>query len=146
MIEIAAVLAATKTITDIAKSLSDTSAKIQVEEVKVALTNAVIDLQTQLLSIQADYQGILSLNEQLRQQLVEKENWERKASNYHLESLGGAAFVYALNSSSDTNEPPHWICPNCYEESRKSILFKSGTRREYKCPNCEVVISTERFP
>jgi len=38
-------------------------------------------------------------------------------------------------------EPPHWICPHCYEDGRKSIVHdaeKHDTRRRHiiKCPRC----------
>jgi hypothetical protein len=57
-------------------------------------------------------------NEQLRQQLKAKEDWENQKSQYQLEQTAGGAVVWVF-----TGAPKHYACPSCF--SKATILYRT---------------------
>jgi rubrerythrin len=136
-------------ITSAAKRLSDTREEVKVNEVAIQLQGIVLDLQSEMMMIQSDYQNILRSKEDLEKKLVEQENWDKERTRYHLKNVGTGltGFVYALNKSEPSIEPPHWICPNCYEDKKKSILqFTRKMPSSWNCPRCKTEVVITGFP
>ena len=51
-------------------------------------------------------------NDQLCQQLKEKEGWESQKSQYHLQETSGGAIVYVFSGA-----PKHYACTNCFTKN-----------------------------
>jgi hypothetical protein len=69
--------------------------------------------------------------------------WKTVVARYELKSIATSVFVYALKESADTSEPPHWLCPDCFHQERKSILRRRAKDRRgtmYTCGNCKADI------
>ena len=111
-------------ITSAAKRLADAREEVKVNEVAIQLQGIVLDLQSEMMMIQSDYQNILRSREDLGKKLIEMEGWDKERARYHLEKVGGSwsGFVYALNVKNPSVEPAHWLCAHCYEDKKKSIL------------------------
>jgi len=65
--------------------------------------------------------------------------WGSEKKRYQLTDVGGGAFAYALKAAMSNGEPPHYICTNCYEQSKKSILNHIDTGdglHVLSCPRC----------
>ena len=97
------------------------------------LNNAIIDMQAAVLEAQSD--AITSQQAHSRQnaRIAEIEqavsnfqDWETEKARYALVNTGtgnyDGVFVYLLRSESAQGEPPHYICPRCFEQRIKSIL------------------------
>lgn len=128
------------------QGISKASTEIHIEEVKIALHEGILDLQSKLSLAYADYEGILKLNEELRQKLTNKEKWEQEKTRYRLTNVGSGVVVYVLNEPAKGIEPPHWLCPNCYEQEQKSILQRQEKQRTYGCPFCKNSFLSSEFP
>lgn len=116
------------------------SGKIDAEvEAKAAeLNNAVLSLQGTLFSLQSQNQELLKEKDRLESELVKMANWDKEAQRYQLHELCSGVFVYALKEDPDNAEPPHYLCPNCYQEHRKSILQSQRPQvrgTSYLCTN-----------
>ena len=72
--------------------------------------------------------------------MIEITNWEKEASRYQLEELCSGVFVYSTKKGEENGEPPHKICPNCYQKHHKSFLQIKDLDyhgRDYVCTNPE---------
>ena len=61
---------------------------------------------------------------ELEATIAEYDNWEAEKDRYELYQIkpsGGFAYRLRKECVQDA-EPNHYICPNCYENRRKSIL------------------------
>lgn len=90
---------------------------------KVSLNEAVIDLQGQILTAQESYTTLLAKVGELENKLASYEDWEAQKQRYVLKPHGErAALAYALQDGVEPPEHPHSICPDCYQNRKKSIL------------------------
>jgi len=132
--EVFAGLGALKTAFDIAKGLKDID--------DVARRNAaVIELQERILSAQQSQSALVERVHDLEKEVAGFEKWEAEKKRYALTDFGGNSFAYALKPEASNGEPPHRICPNCYEKGQKAILqfrFRSAAtgRDRWICNGC----------
>jgi hypothetical protein len=107
---------------------------------KVALNEAVIDLQGQILTAQESYTALLGKVGELEKKLAQFENWEAEKQRYELKEHGDAkVLAYALKEGVEPSERPHSICPDCYQQRTRSIL-QSETRYQngqHVCLACQ---------
>ncbi len=112
---IAGGLASLKAAKDIAESLLNLrdNAKFQA---------AVVELQGKILSAQSDQFASMERVRELETQLTKLEAWATEKKRYQLTDFGGGTFAYLLKPEAANGEPIHWLCANCYQKGRKSIL------------------------
>ena len=130
-----------------AKRLADTREEVKVNEVAIQLQGIVLDLQTEMMMVQSNYQNVLGANEDLKKQLVQHEQWEKDKERYELKFVGNATFVYSLKPGIDPIQPHHWLCTNCYKDGKKSILQRldRGAPMMF-CPSCKTEIRPHDWP
>jgi hypothetical protein len=131
-----------------AKRLSDTRVEVKVNDVAIQLQGIVLDLQSEMMIIQSDYQGVLRSKEELEKKLIEQEGWDKERARYHLEKAGAGDwfnFVYALKAGTQPVEPAHWLCTHCYEDKKKSVLLSRPNSRWY-CPRCNTEVLIGGLP
>ena len=141
---------------DIANAIKQLDKEVAVNEKATELFNIIINLQqlvsslqSDLIIIQSQHHEITQIKNNLEKQLMEKEQWDITASNYELKEIDSAVFVYAPkpnnNGTKFSKEPYHWICTNCYQKRKKSVLQhvrgKGGPLRDMFCPECKTHIS-----
>lgn len=130
--EIATGYSALKSAYEIARGLKDINDR-------VALNAAVIDLQEKILSAQ---EAATDARQRLRdmQALIDSFNqWEEIVTRYTLKDFGGNTYAYELRAEVANGEPHHLLCPNCYQNKRRSILQYEDTysgRRQFECQSC----------
>jgi hypothetical protein len=145
--EFATAIGLLKTITSTTKGLLDAREEAKINDVAIYLQGIVLDLQSEMMMIQPDYQNVLRSRDELEKKLAEHENWDNERARYHLEKAQGmwGNCVYALNASNPAVEPAHWICAHCYENQKKSIL-QARPENKWYCPRCATVILVTGFP
>jgi hypothetical protein len=116
--EVYAGIAAFKTMFDQAKSLMD---------IHDANTRnmAIIGLQQQILSAQAEESALLERVRALENENVELKKWDAEKRRYQLEMLPPGVYVYGLRPENAAGEPLHSICQTCYQRGKKSVLHAS---------------------
>lgn len=122
---------------DIVKGMISLKSSTELNEKTIELQSVIIDLHSDLMAIQSQYQELLKSKSDLESQLVQMKNWDITASNYKIISVNAGNFVYEYQN---TSEPKHWLCPNCFESQKKSILqcdsMSGGRKIHVSCPNC----------
>ena len=131
--EVFAGLGALKSAFDIARGIKDLD--------DAAKRNAaVIGLQQTILTAQQAQAALLEEMDRLKKENAVKE-WEVGKDDYQLIKLGNETFVYTMKLS-NSGDPAHHLCPNCFTDRKKSILQKSVTHvgrwTVYACNRCGV--------
>jgi hypothetical protein len=133
--ELIAGLGLLKTAFDMAKGLKDISdATIR--------NGAVIELQEMILSAQQQQSALIERVRELEKEVARFETWEAEKQRYELKEVPGLNHVlaYTLKPEAQSSEPPHWICTNCYENRKRSILQPEervpGRAKVLVCNNC----------
>ena len=120
---------------NITESIGDTKLKIKSSE----LYDAIINLQSSILSLHSAYHSLLQDKHSLEKKLMKIETWEKEKIKYELVKIGEGVHIFSLKPDYEPSMPPHYICPNCYHDNKKSILvaeYTSSDESKYVCPKC----------
>ena len=141
-ITVGGALSSFKTLTDIAQSFLQVRDTTLIQGKVVELQSAIIGAQNETMAIQAAQAPLLARVDKLEKEIVRFKDWEGEKQRYHLKELVVGVLAYAMKSEAANSEPPHYICPNCYNQGKKSILQRTvpGSVRtlSLKCPDCRV--------
>jgi hypothetical protein len=138
--EILTLIASVKAAVDIARGMKALSDEVDSKEKASKLYDAIIEIQSQALSLQAQYQELLESNKNLTNELMEVQKWNQVESSYELTKLSNGVFVYSYKVSNQNIEPAHYACPKCFQSKKKSILQplrRIGNNTVHKCPECK---------
>lgn len=130
---------------DIAKGILELKSLTDVQGKVIELQSAILSAQSSALSANADQAAMAEEIKALKLELAELVAWSTQKQRYQLIPWGeGAALVYALKESCKEAEPPHWICPSCYETGRRAILQPSSVNgfAHIVCASCKFDIPT----
>jgi hypothetical protein len=117
---------------DIAKGLKDIDDAVR-------RNAAVIDLQQTILAAQQEQSVLIEKVRELEKEVTELKAWGAEKEKYELKNVGRGAFAYVRKKDAQPSEPSHWLCAQCYQNSKKSILqYHHGDHRDhvYDCSAC----------
>jgi hypothetical protein len=115
-------LSSLKTAYDIAKGLNAASTQASVNDVKIALQAHILEAQAAMVEAgQAQTVASQRIHD-LEIKIKGFNDWDAQKSRYELRNTGQGSLAYHLIEAAAPNEPPHWICPTCYEDGKRSIL------------------------
>ncbi len=144
---IQAAIGSLKTAGDIAKGFMQLKTTAEIQSKVIELQSEILAAQSGALAAQSDQSSLLEEIRQLKARMAEIEGWENEAKRYKLTDYGAGTFAYQLKTGMENGEPPHSLCPNCFQNRKKSILQTMGnpkdtdSRRLMMCPACD-----GRFP
>lgn len=129
-----------KTAGDIAKGFLQLKSLAELQGRVIELQSAILSAQTNALAAQSDQFAMLEEMRALKAEIAQVKAWEAYKQRYQLVSPFQGTAVYALRKSMSDGEPPHYICTNCYENGKRSILQCKETRTGdylavFACPN-----------
>lgn len=146
--ELSTIVTGIKGTIDIAKGLKSAYDAHTITQAQTEILEKLFSLQIDALSLQEKHSALVNEKEELAKKLMEFEQWEKTESQYQLEEVHFGVFVYSPKESERSTEPKHWLCTNCWEERKKSILqcdYKHSEGAGYTCPRCKTQIQM-RFP
>jgi Zn finger protein HypA/HybF involved in hydrogenase expression len=138
-----------KTAAEITQSLLELKTDAAVTAKAVELNGVIIDVQGKLLETQTQYSSVIGRVNELEAEIVRFKDWENEKQRYHLQQLVPGTLVYRLKPGMENGEPPHELCPHCYQQRVKSILQGTGTsqgREMFVCPHCKFSFIGKRIP
>jgi DNA-directed RNA polymerase subunit RPC12/RpoP len=138
MLVIQSAVSSLKTAGDIAKGFLQLKSIADVQGKVIELQSAILGAQTSALAAQSEQATMIQRVRDLEEEVRNVKAWEEAKQRYSLYEPTAGSFVYALKENSGSPEPSHWICTNCYENNKRSILqLKSiGKVDQYVCPHC----------
>ena len=125
-------------VANIAKRLVNTVKEVEAKKVAIELQSVILSLQDQILSMQHEHSNLLQIKNDLEKELMNLKDWEKTKSQYELKEVVPGFFVYSPKPNSKFSEPDHWLCANCFNDGKKSILQRK--RSKYLCPKCETEV------
>lgn len=130
-----------KAAADIALGLSKLKTMAEVNAKAIELQQIILGVQSTALTAQSEQAALVQRIRDLEQEVVRVKAWEAQKQRYALVKPWEGAVAYALKKSMCAGEPPHWICPHCYEDGRRSMLQdamdKSQGGTGYRCAACK---------
>lgn len=155
MVDISAIsglISSIKASTEISKALLNLRDENLIREKVGALNIQLFDAYGSALDARKAQAELLDQVDALKETILKFEKWDAEKERYQLAEVAPGAFAYALKAGAEHGEPPHHICPACYEQRRKSILqgdlSKSirGTSGVLKCLACGATIRVSFRP
>ena len=146
--DIATTLSAISSAKDFASLLINRKIDSAVTEKAIELQSGIIALQSGILAMQAENQTLTQENNLLKAELKKIEDWHIECERHQLVQITKGVFVYKLKDASTEPCSP-WLCTNCFENQKKSILQWQGQNYGgtfYSCPNCSLKIQDYSDP
>ncbi len=134
-----------KTAADIAIGISKLKTMTEVTAKAIELQQVILSAQSDALAAQSAQFSLIERIRDLEDELTEMKAWETEKQRYKLITPWTGSLTYGLKESMKGAEPPHYLCTNCYEDGRKSILNHNGNSTRwtsYVCPVCTSEIPT----
>src|SRR4051794_36274257 len=113
---------------DLVDRIIKTRDAVKLGELKIELQGKVMSALQCATSAQTHELELTDTIRELKQQIVELENWEAEKKRYQMQKLPPGVLVYALKPEMADGEPLHEICERCYQDGTKSVLHRSGER------------------
>ena len=111
------------------------------------LNGVIMDAQTRVFAVNEERSALIETVAKLEKQITQFKNWETQKKRYSLTEAAPGVFAYINKEDAKKPEPPHYICTNCYEDCKKSILHLSnlpGSRRMMlSCNGCNAKLVIE---
>lgn len=141
---LAGALGSLKNAYEISKAIVDLRDEIARQSAVLDLQRNIIEAQVQTLQAQASMSELVDKIRQLEALLEERHRWDETAAQYELKDFGGDTFAYTRKSNIIGGEPPHNLCPNCFQARKKSVLQRetndTGRAGRFRCLQCGVQI------
>jgi len=119
------------------KTVADLTTDTKVKEKTVAANNALIEIQSGLLTMQKESLELQQENDKLKRQIEQFNDWEKTKTLYKLVHTGGS-IMYQPSDLNPIQEPKRYYCPNCFEQKCLSIAqyFRTAGNNHF-CPKCK---------
>jgi len=137
---IAAALTSFNTLKNIAQTMVGLHDVKTLQAKVIEFNNAIIDAQTKIFLVNEERAALIETIRNLEKELTDLKAWETEKQRYQLTDVGDGTFAHALKQSMSASEPPHYICANCYEHAKKSILNHMqmpGGAHSLACSACD---------
>ncbi len=118
--------------TQLIKALMGVRDAAVIDSKMIELRDHLINAQNSIFESQAQQSTLIQRVHDLEKELMSIKAWEKEKERYQLIEPWRGCFLYALKEASKGTEPPHWICAQCYQEGRKSLLqntYKNNNHR-----------------
>lgn len=129
-----------------AKAALDILKGVQSLQTETAKNQAVIEVQRHVIEAQHGLSVSLKRIDDLEAEIVRLKDWSAEKQRYELKDTGQGSLAYHLKEGVEPPELQHWICPNCYQNGKKSILkhetLDIGRAETIVCHPCGLDIVT----
>lgn len=137
---IAQAFSAFKAMKDIAEATIGLRDAAAFRERQIEFQGKIIDAQNALFTLQEERASLIERIGTIEKELADLKGWGAEKQKYELKPISGfGAFAHMLKPDARGTEPPHWLCTQCYENGKKSVIQVFGEIDGYKiwkCPGC----------
>lgn len=140
-----AIISSIKATIDLAKVVNDFTTDTDLKIKTRDLYDSMISLQNIIFSLQSENQSLLNSKYELEKKFMELESWEKEKTKYKLVEISKGVVTYSFDTSQNPSIPSHYICKNCYNDKRASILdpvYIQTEGSQYICPRCKTELNT----
>ena len=141
--EASAIFASLKATIEIVRGLKSSYDASTITQVQSDILDQLLTTQMDALTLQEKHLAVINEKEELAKKLVQFEQWEKIESEYELKEIRPGMLVYSSKNYQQSKIPTHWLCTQCWEDRKKSILQASQHNESggvYVCPRCNLTI------
>ena len=125
---IAGTVSALKGAMDIAKTMVGLANSQAARAKVIELQAAILDAQQSAFAANEERATLIKRVSALEEKLRGVEKWDAEKQRYELVDIGDGNVAYQLKPPMRGGEPPHYVCANCYQKGKISILAHMDTR------------------
>ena len=143
--QITSAVSSLKVAGDIAVGLINLKTMAEVQSKAIELNQKIIAAQHDIFAANAAQTALIERVRELEKQIAEMKAWEGQKQRYKLAIPSSGATVYALRKSMSNGEPPHYLCTNCFQAGKPSILQNLKDKEGWHvlvCANCKAIVRT----
>ena len=143
--EIAAAVTGIRSALDITKAMVGLRDAEAFRAKSIELQSVVLEALDKAIEARESYAAQADRIRALEAEVAQLKAWDAEKQHYELKSLGTGAMAYVLKPEARGTETPHWLCPNCFQQGKKSFFQSDGTtvmrRLILACANCKTTIA-----
>jgi hypothetical protein len=134
--EIIAAIHSARTLGDLLKSARSLCNYNDLVAAVSEVNSNLMDATAVALASQEKQSQLASRISDLEKKLEEVEDWKRRFSRYQLHEFPTGTFAYALKAGMEDKGPFYFVCANCINSGKISILQPSEQRNYLICHPC----------
>lgn len=141
--ELTAAITSLRAAADIAKAMIGLRDAALIQSKVIELQGEILSAQSSAFAAQETQSALLERVRNLEKEVADLEAWETEREKYELKEIIAGVFAFGLKENAGTSEPQHFLCSNCYQDRRKSILQAQKGRDlepQLHCPKCQMTI------
>jgi len=146
---ISGVLQSFNAISNIGKALLGMRDAAKINEKVIELNHEILSVYQSAHAVLAQQSAMLEEKRALEKKITDLETWNAEKEKYQLADVRtqyaqyGHVWAYVLKKDASSTEPEHYLCQNCYQDGRKSILQEEmrGSTEILLCQRCGSEIS-----
>jgi len=138
--EIAAAITSSKAALDIAKAMVGMRDAEAMRAKSIELQGAILESLSQAIEAREAQSAQLDKIRALETEISRLKAWDTEKQDYELKRLWNGGMTYMLKPNARGSQPPHWLCPNCYSNSKKAFFQPIPTADQhavYECISCK---------
>lgn len=130
-----------KAAVDVVKGLISLQVTTETQATVFEVQKRLLDMQSLAMQARDEQSALQQRVHELEAALAKRDDWEREKKRYKLRQVSRGVYVYVVAKSElQPGEPPHSICPSCFEHGQKSVLqIARLAYRPFQCPSCKTV-------
>lgn len=136
---IAGTVSALKSAVDITKAMIDLRDAQAIQTKVIELNSKILEAQSSAFTANDERTTLIELVGAPKKEVADLKAWGAEKEKYELSNVGRGAVAYIRKRDAQPSENPHWLCPNCYQQSKKSFLqYHHADQRDhvYDCSAC----------
>ena len=143
--EIAAAITSVRASLDIVKAMAGLRDDEAFRTKSIELHTTILEALEKSIEAREAYSAQLDRICKLEEEVTGLKAWGAEKEKYELKTVGYSSMAYMLKPDARGPEPPHWLCPNCYQKGQKSFFQPNGERRGrdsvFVCIGCKGTIA-----
>jgi hypothetical protein len=138
--EIAAGVTSLKATFELAQAMIGVRDAAAFQAKRAEMIGLINDALSKSIASQEAHLELLDEKRALEAEVARLTAWNAEKKNYELKTIGRGTVAFMLKPDARGTEPPHWVCPTCFEQSKKAFLQPTGVQVGraflFRCQNC----------
>jgi|SRR6185437_261559 len=143
--EIAAAVTGIRAALDITKAMIGLRDAEAFRAKSIELQGVVLDAFDKAIEAREAYLAQADRIRALETEVADLKAWDAEKQKYELKSVGHGVVARILKPEARGTETPHWLCPACFEHSKKSYLLSANKvergRLLARCNTCDLTMA-----
>ena len=118
----------------VAKGLKSIDDKVKLNEAIYGIQESLLSAQQMALDNRQVMSELVEAKREIENEIATLREFETEKSRYQMHQTKAGGITYFVKEDAQNGEPPHHICANCYQQSKKSVLQIQGLG--FVCINC----------